>query len=64
MAIIVLEQSFKDTTPEEIIQYIEEKLPDKQRLRGGVKFVDSIPMTPSGKVKRRELRRMVIEGTI
>lgn len=64
MAIIVLEQDAKDTTAEEIEKYIEERVQDKQRLRGGVKFVDSIPMTPSGKVKRRELRRKVLAGKI
>lgn len=64
MAIIVLEQSAKDTSAEEIEKYIEERVQDKQRLRGGVKFVSSIPMTPSGKVKRRELRHMVLKGKI
>nr|CAH7743721.1 unnamed protein product [Callosobruchus chinensis] len=64
LAIIVLEESHKETTPEEIEKYIEERVSDKQRLRGGVKFVQNIPMTPSGKIKRRELRRMVLEGLI
>lgn len=62
MAIVVLEPHHKDTSAEEIIKYIEERVDEKQRLRGGVKFVDSIPMTPSGKVKRRELRHLVLAG--
>lgn len=64
MAIVVLEEHSKNTDPREIEKYIEERVPDRQQLRGGVKIVDSIPMTPNGKVKRRELRRMVLNGEI
>ncbi|XP_050517147.1 uncharacterized protein LOC126891863 [Diabrotica virgifera virgifera] len=57
MAIVVLENEYKGkVTEEDIAKYIEERVQDKQRLRGGVMFVDSIPLTPSGKVKRNELR--------
>nr|XP_023022313.1 4-coumarate--CoA ligase 1-like [Leptinotarsa decemlineata] len=59
MAIVVLHEEYKGKiTPEEIEQFIEERVQDKQRLRGGVRFVDSFPMTPSGKVKRKTLKRM------
>ncbi|CAG9816375.1 unnamed protein product [Phaedon cochleariae] len=59
MAIVILDEQYKGkTTPEEIVRYIDERVQDKQRLRGGVKFVDKIPLTPSGKVKRKELKRI------
>jgi len=32
---------------------------DYKRLRGGVKFLDVIPKSPSGKILRRELRDLV-----
>ncbi|KAJ8982152.1 hypothetical protein NQ317_011298 [Molorchus minor] len=64
MAVVVLEKDVQHVTPGDIQEYVAERVPDKQRLRGGVKFVDKIPMTPSLKIKRRELRRMVLEGRI
>ncbi|KAJ8951633.1 hypothetical protein NQ318_012303 [Aromia moschata] len=64
MAVVVLDKNARDVTAEEIETYVAERVQEKQRLRGGVKFVESIPMTPSGKIKRRELRRMVLEGQI
>lgn len=38
-----------------------ENLVDSRKLRGGVYFVDSLPTTPSGKVKRRVVRAIAIE---
>ncbi|KAG5879177.1 hypothetical protein JTB14_037435 [Gonioctena quinquepunctata] len=59
MAIIVLHDECKGkVTPEDIEKFIEERVQDKQRLRGGVKFVETLPMTPSGKVKRKTLKRI------
>lgn len=34
---------------------------DSRKLRGGVYFVDSLPTTPSGKVKRKVVRADAIE---
>lgn len=34
---------------------------DYKRLRGGVYFVDSMPLTASGKVLRRRVKEMAIE---
>lgn len=34
---------------------------DYKRLRGGVYFVDSLPLTPSGKVRRQKVKEMLIE---
>lgn len=36
--------------------FVPERVSNPKRLRGGVKFVDSIPKTPSGKILRRILR--------
>lgn len=35
---------------------IAERVSSHKRLRGGIKFVESIPKTASGKILRRELR--------
>ncbi|KAF5272625.1 hypothetical protein FQR65_LT04866 [Abscondita terminalis] len=43
----------------DIVKYVEERVDDKHRLRGGVRFLKTFPLTPSNKVSRRELRQMV-----
>ncbi|GAB1864815.1 Luciferin 4-monooxygenase [Camponotus japonicus] len=56
MAFIVKEEN-ANIRQEDIIQYVNERVSNPKRLRGGIKFVDSIPKTPSGKILRRVLRR-------
>lgn len=56
MAFIVKEEN-ANIREEDIIQYVNERVSNPKRLRGGIKFVDSIPKTPSGKILRRVLRR-------
>lgn len=34
---------------------------DHYKLRGGVYFVDALPLTPSGKVLRKAVKEMAIE---
>lgn len=48
-----------DITEDEIISYIAERMSPAKRLRGGVRFVSSIPKNPSGKILRRLLRAIV-----
>lgn len=37
-----------------------DNLADHYKLRGGVYFVDALPMTASGKILRRQVREMLI----
>ena len=53
-----------EVTAEEIIKFVEERVDDRQRLRGGVKFIKNVPTTPTGKVRRKDLRDMIIRGEI
>ncbi|XP_052888714.1 uncharacterized protein LOC128297165 [Anopheles moucheti] len=46
-------------TEEQLIKHIEERVSNEKRLRGGVKFVEEIPKTASGKILRRTLRELV-----
>lgn len=64
MAVVILNNPDDDVTGDEIEEYVAERVQDRQKLRGGVKFVDSFPTTPSGKIKRREIRKMVLAGEI
>ncbi|KYN00718.1 PREDICTED: 4-coumarate--CoA ligase 1 [Cyphomyrmex costatus] len=55
MAFIVKEDN-SNICEKDIIQYVNERVSNPKRLRGGIRFVDSIPKTPSGKILRRILR--------
>jgi 4-coumarate--CoA ligase len=61
MGLVVVREGF-DVSEKEIEKFVEERVPERQRLRAGVKFIKSVPMTVTGKVKRREIRQMVLEG--
>lgn len=44
-----------------IMQWLQAKVANHKRLRGGVRFVDEIPKSPSGKILRRLLKIMAQE---
>ncbi|KAI4241871.1 MAG: hypothetical protein L6R40_004270 [Gallowayella cf. fulva] len=43
-------------TAEDIVAWLAAKVANHKRLRGGVRFVDEIPKSPSGKILRRVLK--------
>ncbi|KAI1468060.1 acetyl-CoA synthetase-like protein [Daldinia caldariorum] len=43
-------------TEQEIVQWMESKVVNYKRLKGGVKFIEAIPKNPSGKILRKVLR--------
>nr|CAH7742826.1 unnamed protein product [Callosobruchus chinensis] len=64
LAVIVLNEGYMDVAEDDFIDYVAAKAPDRMKLRGGVKFLKQLPITPSGKVKRKELRDMVLNGEL
>lgn len=54
----VVKQPKVDLTESEVVDYVAKEMSDAKRLRGGVRFVDSIQKNPSGKILRRELRAL------
>lgn len=48
-------------TESDIMKYVFDKVSPAKRLHGGVRFIDEIPKNPSGKILRRELRRLLEE---
>ncbi|XP_015521568.1 4-coumarate--CoA ligase 1 [Neodiprion lecontei] len=48
----------KQVTEEELIDLVATEMADSKRLRGGVRFVDHLPKTPSNKVQRRDVRKL------
>lgn len=55
MAFIV-KQAADLLTADEVMKFIEDRVSNAKKLRGGVKFIDEIPKNPSGKILRRHLR--------
>ena len=45
-----------DSTAEEIHDYINERVSDHKRLRGGIVFLDAIPRSPAGKILKKNLK--------
>lgn len=41
---------------QEIMTWVEGKVANHKRLRGGISFVDVVPKSPSGKILRKDLR--------
>lgn len=60
-ALIVRKNIGPKVTAEEIKDLVKENCSDFKQLRGGVYFVEFLPMTPSGKVLRRKVRDLAIE---
>ena len=46
-------------TKEDIIEFVESKVSHHKRLKGGVVFLDIIPKTNTGKILRRELKKLL-----
>lgn len=55
-AAVVVRQKNSTISAEEISAMVAEAFADSRKLRGGVYFVDSLPVTPSGKLIRREVK--------
>jgi len=48
----------KETAAEDARKWIEAKLSNTKRLRGGVYLLEAIPKSPSGKILRKDLRAL------
>ena len=52
-----------DITPEEIADFIAQRVAPHKKLRGGVEFIEKIPKSASGKILRKDLRKRESERT-
>lgn len=57
-AAMVVRQRNSTITAEKISTMVAKAFADSRKLRGGVYFVDSLPLTPSGKFIRREVKNI------
>ncbi|KAL3275023.1 hypothetical protein HHI36_019795 [Cryptolaemus montrouzieri] len=63
MGIVTLKEGY-EVDPKALEAYVEERVLDRQRLRAGVKILKDIPITSTGKIQKRFLRKMAMEGRI
>ncbi|XP_050696858.1 uncharacterized protein LOC126985721 [Eriocheir sinensis] len=54
-------KSSESCSAEDIHGFLRDKLADFKQLHGGIRFVDSLPKNPTGKILRRELKEMAAE---
>ncbi|XP_059617882.1 uncharacterized protein LOC132262588 [Phlebotomus argentipes] len=60
-AAVVVRKEGAVVTEEDIARLVASRLSDPKHLRGGVYFVDSLPLTPSGKVIKGRVKQMALE---
>ncbi|XP_070492631.1 uncharacterized protein [Chironomus tepperi] len=60
-AAVVIKEVNSEITEQDIIDEVARNFPIFKRLHGGAYFVDSLPMTPSGKIKKRLVRKMAAQ---
>lgn len=57
MAFVVKQENVQ-LTEKEVIEFVKKNTSNPKWLRGGVRFIDEIPKNPSGKILRKELRKL------
>uniref|UniRef100_A0A1B0CQ59 Putative acyl-coa synthetase n=1 Tax=Lutzomyia longipalpis TaxID=7200 RepID=A0A1B0CQ59_LUTLO len=58
-ALVICKQG-KQVSEEQLTEMIEKTLPDYKKLRGGIYFVDNLPMTASGKIQKFRAKDIAI----
>ncbi|XP_013136653.1 PREDICTED: 4-coumarate--CoA ligase 1-like [Papilio polytes] len=58
----VVTQPDSKVTEAELQQFVAERLSNTKHLRGGVRFIDAIPKSATGKILRKDLKKMVISS--
>lgn len=59
-AIVTLKKGFGRITADEVKKFTNDRVSERQQLRGGLKILKSIPLTPTGKVQRRMIRDLYL----
>ncbi|CAD7089735.1 unnamed protein product [Hermetia illucens] len=60
-AALIVRSKDSNIQEKDIDDYMKSQLSDHKQLRGGIYFVDSLPMTASGKYKRKVVKEIAIE---
>lgn len=51
----------KGTTEEDLHKFLEPRVAKHKQLKGGIRFVDALPKNATGKILKRELKKMAAE---
>jgi len=57
----IVSSSNTELSQSDIEEFMKDKVTDYKRFRGGIEFIEAIPKAPSGKILRRELKRLYID---
>lgn len=60
-AAVIVKMKNLEVSEKEVFDLVADQMSDFQRLLGGVYFVDELPMTASGKIKKNIVKQMAIE---
>ena len=62
-AFVVLKEGIEDNgaTEKELVDFVAGKVAPHKKIRGGVRFVKTIPKTSTGKIMRRVLKNQALE---
>lgn len=55
---VVKDPTYVDLTESHILDYVNGKVIDAKKLRGGVHFLDALPMTINGKVQKPAVKKI------
>lgn len=67
MGFVKLKNEFlegNDVNEKDILKFVDEKVNDDNKLRGGLKIMKELPRGLAGKVKKYELRNMILDGNV
>ncbi|XP_055533050.1 probable 4-coumarate--CoA ligase 1 [Wyeomyia smithii] len=58
---VIQRSNGSNLTEEEVTKTVNDEVADYRKLRGGVFFVEQFPMTPTGKILRKEVRKIILD---
>lgn len=66
MGVVLLKDEYKGKqSDEEIVRFVNDRVPaDKYKIRAGVKFIDEIFKTVTGKIKKNHMKDLILQGKI
>lgn len=62
--VVLKEDAAEDVTGDVLEKFVEERVDDRQRLRAGVRIVERLHYTPTGKVRRKYMRDLLRAGEL
>lgn len=60
-ACVILKDGYKNCKPEDIQKFVDEKVDDIRKLRGGVRIIKVFPRTPTDKIDRKKIKENVLK---